>query len=247
MSLTLYQFPISHYCEKVRWTLDHKGLKYKANNLLPGFHLKTTQKMANKSSVPILIDGNEQGEHQLIQNSHLIISYLDETYSEKSLTPIDPELLQQALEWEKFCDVEIGVHVRRYCYHYLLSEPKIVVPLLTQSAPWFSSLVFKVLFFKIKKVMRKVMKIDEEGAQVSEIHIQQAIDKLYEAYQSNEFLVGTQFSRADLTAASLLAPLIMPDGYGLEWPNKVPETLQNFVDKNEEKLTRVRQIYQQYR
>lgn len=251
MSRLLYQFPISHYCEKVRWAMDHKGLEYKVKNLLPGFHLRTTKKMAPKSYLPILIDtkskNDENSGNQQIQNSHVILNYLDENYPEKSLTPKDPELLQQALEWEKYCDVEIGVHVRCYCYHHLLSHPKIVVPLLTQGGSWLSSLLFKLSFSKIEKVMRKVMRINEASAITSEMHIQQAIDKLYEAYQKSEFLVGDQFSRADLAAASLLAPLIMPEGYGLDWPAKVPAPLQAFVDKNEEKLAIVRQLYQQYR
>jgi glutathione S-transferase len=34
----LYQFPLSHYCEKARWLLDHKELDYVAHNLIPGFH-----------------------------------------------------------------------------------------------------------------------------------------------------------------------------------------------------------------
>ncbi len=30
----LYQFPLSHYCEKARWLLDHKELDYVAHNLI---------------------------------------------------------------------------------------------------------------------------------------------------------------------------------------------------------------------
>lgn len=37
--LTLYQFPISHYCEKIRWALDFKQLKYNTVNLLPALHI----------------------------------------------------------------------------------------------------------------------------------------------------------------------------------------------------------------
>ena len=139
MSRTLYQFPISHYCEKVRWAMDYKKLEYKAKNLLPGLHLRTTKKMAPKSYVPILIDQGEQ-----IQNSHTIVSYLDEKHPNKSLTPSDPDLRQQALAWEKYCDVEIGVHVRRYCYHILLDEPKIVIPFFTKDGPWWGPLFFKL-------------------------------------------------------------------------------------------------------
>ena len=242
MSRVLYQFPISHYCEKVRWAMDYKGLDYKLKNLLPGLHLRTTKKMAAKSYVPILIDEGEQ-----VQNSHVILNYLDDKYPDKSLSPKDPELLAKALEWEKYCDVEIGVHVRRFGYHYLLAEPKTVIPFFTQGGPWWGPLFFKLFFSKLEPIMRKVMAIDEAGANKSEVKIQQAIDTLHEEYKQRKFLVGDQFSRADLSAAALLAPLIMPQGYGLDWPETMPAKLQALVDKNEAKLSRFRQLYREFR
>jgi len=222
--------------------MDYKGLDYKLKNLLPGLHLRTTKKMAAKSYVPILIDQGEQ-----VQNSHIILNYLDENYPENSLSPKDPELLAKAMEWEKYCDVELGVHVRRFGYHYLLDEPKTVIPFFTKDGPWWGPLFFKISFSKLEPIMRKIMAIDEAGANESEVRIQQAIDTLYAEYEQREFLVGDQFSRADLTAAALLAPLIMPQGYGLEWPEKMPEKLQNFVDKNETKLERFRALYLTFR
>ena len=42
--IELYQFPISHFCEKIRWTLDYKGLSHKTRNLLPGLHVLKTKK-----------------------------------------------------------------------------------------------------------------------------------------------------------------------------------------------------------
>jgi len=242
MSRVLYQFPISHYCEKIRWAMDYKGLDYKLKNLFPGLHLRTTKKMAPKTYLPILIDNGEQ-----VQNSHVILTYLDDIYPEKPLTPKEPELLQQAMEWEKYCDVEIGVHVRRFGYHYLLAEPKTVIPFFTQGGPWWGPLFFKLFFSKLEPVMRKMMSIDQAGADKSEIRIQQAIDKLYDVYKDKEFLVGDQFSRADLAAASLLAPLITPQGYGLDWPEEMPAVLQAFVDKNQQKLEPIRQLYSKLR
>ena len=55
--IELYQFPFSHYCEKVRWALDYKGIAYRTVNLLPGSHFKHLAKLAPKSSVPVLRDG----------------------------------------------------------------------------------------------------------------------------------------------------------------------------------------------
>src|SRR5690606_11485280 len=42
----VYQFPISHYCEKTRWQLDHKGMPYQIRNLLPGAHRLFTRTRA---------------------------------------------------------------------------------------------------------------------------------------------------------------------------------------------------------
>jgi len=95
--LILYQFPISHYCEKIRWTLDYKQLDYQVKNLLPGLHTLTTKKLATRSSVPILVD-----DRKVIQGSSRIITYLDEKFPKNSLTPEDSQLKAQALEWEKY-------------------------------------------------------------------------------------------------------------------------------------------------
>ena len=73
--ITLYQFPISHYCEKARWALDYKHVDHKVKNLLPGIHVKTTKKLAPRSSVPVLVHDNKA-----IQGSNHIISYLDEVH-----------------------------------------------------------------------------------------------------------------------------------------------------------------------
>lgn len=46
VALKLYQFAISHYCAKIRWALDHKGLNHETVNLVPGQHVKTIRKLS---------------------------------------------------------------------------------------------------------------------------------------------------------------------------------------------------------
>lgn len=152
-----------------------------------------------------------------------------------------------AMHWEKFADVEIGPHVRRYCYHILLDYPEIVVPFFTKDGPWWGPLFFKFGFKKLAPVMRKVMTINEESARESQAKLQSAIDVVHKAYSKNEFLVGDQFTRADLSVAAMFAPLFTPDGYGLDWPETMPPRLQAFVTKNKEKMQRLEQLYLQYR
>lgn len=99
---TLYQFPISHYCEKVRWALDYKKVDYKVQNLLPGLHVKKAMSLCNNSEVPIL----QHGDH-VIHNSSDIISYIDKNFDGNRLTPDDETSKQQSLEWETFVDREM--------------------------------------------------------------------------------------------------------------------------------------------
>ena len=119
MKTTLYQFPISHYCEKARWALDYKGASYSKKNLLPGLHMKTTRKLARHSSVPILDHGGT-----IVQGSSEIISYLDKTLPERLLTPVNPAEAQLVREWERYLDEEVGVLVEGLVN---LLEPLMVV------------------------------------------------------------------------------------------------------------------------
>lgn len=242
MSITLFQFPISHFCEKARWALDFKGLEYQMKNLLPGMHIKIVRQLAQKTSVPVL-----DHDGVIVQGSSQIISYLDDTFPERKLTPVNPQEAQQALEWERYLDAEVGVHVRRYAYHTLLDHPHVVIPLLTQGGPWWAKPLFKVTFPKLRKLMRQHMKIDAVGAAESRQRLEAALDRVNAAVADKPFLVGGAFSRADLTAAALFAPLLMPPKYGLVWPKTMPEPLHSDVARLADKLAWVESIYNDYR
>jgi glutathione S-transferase len=240
--LTLYQFPISHYCEKVRWALDHKGLDYQIKNLLPGLHTLTTKKFAPTSSLPILVhDG------KAIQNSSDILTYLDTQFPQNPLTPEDETLKQETVGWEKFADEQIGIAVRVVCYHVLLDHPEIVIPFFAHNGPWYGPYLLKAISPKLLLVMRNGMNINIETAEAANKQLGFALDKVHSHLQNQQFLVGDQFTRADLAVASLLAPLCKPKQYGLNWPERFPEPLEAVIRQHSEKLVWVNQLYAEYR
>ncbi len=240
--LTLYQFPISHYCEKIRWALDYKGLSYTCINLLPGAHIKVVKKIAPTSEVPVLVH-----DDTVIQNSSDIITYLDKAFPDKPLTPDSPERAAQAREWEAFVDEQIGPHIRIYCYHYFLDRPDIVIPLLTHGQAWYKKLVFRLMFPRVREVMRKFMHINDRTAAISLKKLTRVIEKLSAHLEQNRFLAGDTFSRADLAAAALLAPFTMPDQYGLVWPESLPEEMEAVVDGLRGRLEWVDAVYREFR
>src|ERR1044072_7446316 len=127
----LYDFTFSHYSEKARWALDFKGVPYTPRHLLPGFHMRTTRKLAPRSSVPIL-----KTDTAVIQGSTEIIDFLDQTFPERSLTPPDPHDANSALEWEKYLDVEIGVTLRLWFYYHTLPDRERALRFLCSDAAW---------------------------------------------------------------------------------------------------------------
>ncbi len=231
-STLLYQFPISHYCEKVRWALDYKKIPYRTTNLLPGPHLLTTRRLAKKTSVPILVH-----EGKTIQDSTHILDYLDEIFPEKSLSPSDANHKKEALELEEYFDQEIGVHLRRYFYHTLLNYPKMILPMILSSTPWYGAFAYTASFPVVRKLMKKGMNIHAESAARSAVRLDEALKRLDAQIQGHDFLVGNTFSRADITAASLLAPFCFPPQHTVQWPDSqgLPEPLASFRKEREDR------------
>jgi glutathione S-transferase len=245
MAIKLYQFAISHYCEKIRWALDYKGLNYTSVNVLPGQHIKTIRALAGKqSSVPVL-----EHDGHIVQGSARILDYLDEAFAERPLTPEEPEARNQALAWEARLDEQAGPAVRCYAYHYFLQRPKIVVPMLAAGTPFYNRILLALAFSRVEEAMRQWMKINEKTAEESRLTMESLLTELAGVYAGQPFLAGSTFSRADLTAAALFAPLFQPPQYPVPWPRpgKIPGNINAWLETWQPQLQTLNNLYERYR
>lgn len=204
---TLYQFSFSHFCEKARWALDYKGEKYTAKNLLPGLHVRVRAQLAvAKTCVPILVadDGS------VIQESAAIIDYLDARHPARPLTPREPDLAEEARNWEAYLDAEVGVTLRALFYYHVLPIRRTTLTFLMHEAPWYGPPLFTLIFPKVRDAMIKAMDINENTAHDAERRLSDAVTRLNHVVGEREFLVGDRFTRADLTACALLEHLCKP-------------------------------------
>jgi len=242
--MKLHQFPVSHYCEKIRWVLDYKGLKYEPVNYLPGRHFRPIKKLSGQTSVPVL---TYRGE--VISGSAAIIDYLDISFPEHSLTPDDPDLKQQVLEWEQQMDDEVGPAVRLWTYHHLLSHPELMIPLLAAGQPFWTDWLMRMKYAGIEKGMRDWMNINEETAAAARKTMTTHLTQLRKAYSQSHYLVGDSFSRADLAACSLFAMAFQPHAYGIRWPHesRLPAAMRDWLSENDHLLEPLRLRYAQYR
>jgi glutathione S-transferase len=201
----LYDFRFSHFSEKARWALDFKGIAYVPRHLLPGFHMRTTRKLAPRTCVPIL-----NAEGVVIQDSTEIINFLEQKFPDRSLTLPHPNDANEAIEWEEYLDEEIGVTLRLWFYHHTLPDRARAVRFLSQGARWDQRSLFAFSFAPIRRAMTDMMNIHAGPASEAERRFLTAFDRLDKALERGPFLVGNRFSRADLTACALLWPLCRP-------------------------------------
>ena len=243
--ITLYQFTISQFCEKARWSLDHKGLIYKTENLLPGTHAKKALKVSSTTQLPILRHGLNH-----IQGSGKIIDYLDDHYQTRILTPADPVLKKEATELELRLDADLGLHLRRFFYTYMLQDMRQLKSLITLYGPWYSNNLYHLMLPVIKKRMITDMKLNALEAERSRLIINNMLQKLDEKLENRDYLVGDQFSRADLTAAALLAPLCQPTQHPYYTPHlRLPHDLDEFQQRLKDRrfFQWAKGIYQKHR
>ena len=110
-------------------------------------------------------------------------------------------------------DEQAGPALRTWVYHYFLQRPKVVVPMLAAGTPFYNRILLSLAFSRVDEIMRKWMKINQKTADTSQATLEALVKELAEIYQQRRFLVGDQFTRADLTTRSLLAPLFQPPEY----------------------------------
>jgi glutathione S-transferase len=219
----LWQFRQSHYNEKARWALDWKGVRHIRRSLLPGLHVARALWMTRQKSVPVLVlDG------RAIADSTRIIAAVEALRPDPPLYPAPPAERRRALELEEFFDEELGPHLRRSLFHDILPHTDYASALVTTGFPPLVRTAYRAAFPAFRVAFRMDMRISDEGAALGRAKVITALDRIEAEVQPSGYLVGEQFSVADLTAAALLSPLISPPEYPYPLPGPWPEPLASF-------------------
>ena len=243
----LYVFAISHFCEKARWALDYLGIDYKLRFTPPGVHQLVARKLGvPRTSLPIrVVDG------KAIQGSAAIIDWAESVALPDSGNLSTDATREECQSIEKRLDKIAGVHVRRYYYSEALVEyPQTVRPLFMHGLSKREKLLLVTTWGAICKAMIKGMDLGPEQGQDSKRIVDEELAWL-DAMLSDgrEILVGEEFSRADLAAASLLAPLVLPMEHpvyaGMKLPPIMAEDIKHW--ENRPTLQWIRKIYSAYR
>jgi glutathione S-transferase len=206
----LWQIDISHYAEKARWALDYKEVDHVRRSPLPGTHIPIALFLTRgaQPTIPVL-----QMDGRAIGDSTAIIAALDAKYLDRPLYPSTPTDRSRALELEDWFDENLGPHTRLLPFYELIQEPGIFAEVASKSVPGPLGKAKPVVgayargYTSLRWGANK-----SEDAQRAREAIVAAFDKLEAELQKDdgEFLVGESLSVADVTAASLFYPIVVP-------------------------------------
>jgi glutathione S-transferase len=212
MKPLLWHIPISHFNEKARWALAYKGIEHDRRAPVPGAHMLYALWLTRgaQKTLPILqLDGETIGD------STAIIAALEERYPEPSLYPDDPTGRDRALALEDWFDEELGPHIRRVVFHEVLAEPRERIAEVTDAylprrlrkiAPARAGMARAASLFASLRYRAGSEAEAEEGRE----RVVAALDRLEAELGEGDYLVGGTFTVADLTAAALFYPLVLP-------------------------------------
>ena len=225
METVLWHIPFSHYNEKARWALDFKGVEHRRRYPAGGAHIAISlwKTRGRHTTFPLLeLDG------EAIADSTAIIAALERTVPEPRLYPADPAIRERALALEDFFDEQLGPYVRRLVFHEVTHDRDALDTFVPRAAPermrWAFGRVGVAAFLHARFGTRS-----KRGAEQCRRMITAALDRLELELGDGDYLAGDRFSVADLTAASLLYPLVLPP----EGPDpgfRIPDAVLEFRD-----------------
>jgi glutathione S-transferase len=223
----LWHLPLSHYSEKVRWALDYKRIPHRRRAaIVPGTHMVAamwlTRDPGNFTFPVMEIDG------EAVADSSEIIAALEQRFPDRPLYPADPEQRRRALELEDFFDEELGPYIRQLAFHELGNDPERFETVVARTVPGplanaTGAAAYARTFTRLRFGARS-----DAAAEVSRAKVLAALDRLEDELGDDQYLVGDSLSVADVAAAALFYPLVLPENGPLPADEPAPAGLERF-------------------
>src|SRR5215470_10886597 len=199
----LWHIPLSHFSEKVRWTLDYKRIAHR-RQVLGADYLIRAWRATGHGTLPILfLDGRAIGD-----STH-IIRALEERYPEPPLYPDDIAARERALALEDYFDEHLGPALRAAMITPLFRhDSDLALRVLTTGMPAKAYQRLRPLARIFPAFYRFRHKISDAKLEADRATVNAALDRIEQERQGRAYLVGDAFTVADLTAAAMLSPVL---------------------------------------
>ncbi|MEW6272047.1 MAG: glutathione S-transferase family protein [Thermodesulfobacteriota bacterium] len=196
--LTLYQFEISPFCDKVRRILNVKRVPYRIEEVPPSKTLTVVRRHNAAGKLPLLID-----EGRVVADSTDIAHYLEQRFPEPPLVPEEPRQRALCHVLEDWADESLYFYEMRLRFT-LPHNARRFVPELVK---YESSLVQRVAPLALPLVLRRTVAAQGVGRKpVADVlrDVERHLDALAGLLQSGPFLLGERLTLADIAVFAQL-------------------------------------------
>ena len=225
----LWHLPTSHFSEKVRWALEHKGVAHtqRTPTTIPHFIVARFLTRGAVRTFPVV----ELPDGRAVGDSTEIIATLEREFPQPPLYPSDTAERQRALALEDWFDEHLGRDIRIVALHSVRHDPVRLRQLASRHIPPhmkpFPGLWARAFGASISQRYG----LDRPGAvERAREGVAEAYDRLERELGDREYLVGDTFTVADLAAASHF--------YWLQQPPEGPHVVDRLPAELAEFMTR---------
>ncbi|MEM8860318.1 MAG: glutathione S-transferase family protein [Chloroflexota bacterium] len=203
MTLTLYHNAMSSCAAKVRMVLSEKELEWEGIHLdlRAGDQQKPEYiKLNPKRVVPTLVD-----DQTVVIESNVICEYLDDAFEARPVRPSSPAKLAQMRLWTK--QIDEGVHAATgiisnciaFRHQHLAKPPEVV-------EKWLTNMVNTIKRDRLRRGIELGM--DSPDFKGAVMRYEKLLDDMEAALEHGPWLLGDEYSLADISYASYMARLM---------------------------------------
>jgi glutathione S-transferase len=219
-SPVLITIPISHYCEKARWALDRAGVTFQEHAHLQVLHWIPVARAGGKKTAPVLV----WGDRVFADSAEIVEEASAKAPPDRGLFPGDDAAAAEVRALQRDFDARLGPEGRRWMYYGLRGRRDIAVAYGCAGVPAWQRRALPIAYPVAARIIDHYLDITAATAARSEAEVRATFDGVaVRLGDGRPYLCGERFSAADLTFASLAAPLLMPPEYGVPLPQ--PEEL----------------------
>lgn len=214
--IELYQFELSHYCEKIRLILDYKGLEYRKIEVVPGVGQLDLFRMSGQRQVPVLKDGEE-----VIADSTAIATYLEQRYPDKPILPSDPKQRGLCLMMEEWADESIGSNARKVMLSAFSQNADLRTAALPSTAPDIVKTLVGAVPHEVLDVLSFGVGLGPDTVKAARDAMRQNLTALCLILSESPYLLGDVPTLADFTVAGLSMYVKFPSGDYVALPDSL--------------------------
>ncbi|MGB3519429.1 MAG: glutathione S-transferase family protein [Elainellaceae cyanobacterium] len=214
--IELYQFELSHYCEKIRLILDYKGLEYRKIEVTPGVGQLDLFRLSGQRQVPVLKDGET-----LVADSTAIALYLDRQYPDRPIVPIDARQRGLCLMMEEWADESIGINARKVMLSAFSQNSDLRTAALPKTTPDFLKTMVGAVPHEVLDVLSFGVGLGPETVKAARDAMRQNLEALCLLLTDSPYLLGDTPSLADFAVAGLSMYVKFPAGDYVNLPDSL--------------------------